>query len=256
MVERIEEGAASPPAERMASNRKRIIAVASAVTVAIGVLAGVAQICGCSIKDVWSKPFQQPPPAVSSPGDVVGQSPTPTATSSASPFPSLAPTQTATRKPDTPNNGGSPQTPPTIARPAPVTKPISAQTWDGVDTGVTVKAGETVVIEAVSGGWNCDDTDPIRYFDAGGDPEYPYNKPNLAVPNGVFCALIAKTSKTGPWETIGRGRDFVADRTGTLYLATNDVPPLRCDPPSEPGGDATSCYTDNHGFVEVRISFP
>ncbi|WP_144128353.1 hypothetical protein [Catellatospora sichuanensis] len=75
MAEPTERSEASPPRESPSNLRIKI--VASSVVAVIGVIAGVAQISGYSIKDLWPTGPQQPSPSptrVGSPGASATQS--------------------------------------------------------------------------------------------------------------------------------------------------------------------------------------
>jgi len=178
---------------------------------------------------------------------------------SANPSPSTSPSTTPAATPTNPSPSRVPPgSQPPSQQPAPVvfatTKTIDARVWPGVDTGVVLASGQIIHVVQTGGSWNCDDTSPFKMVGAGGDPNYPYNSDHLAVPYATYCSLVGRIGQDGAWQEIGTSETFTAGQAGALYLAPNDVPPDVCNPPSEPGGAPTSCYTDNHGALTVRIS--
>jgi hypothetical protein len=115
---------------------------------------------------------------------------------------------------------------------------------------LSLTAGDVVGITAASGEWECG-TDPGQgWTGVGGNPGYTASNENWAVPPPApFCSLIGKIGN-GPWQEIGSQPQFVADRSGSLALTTNELMPQNCpQPPAK-----TSCYTDDQGAITVTIT--
>lgn len=114
-----------------------------------------------------------------------------------------------------------------------------------VVSGFYVEAGDQVTLTAHGQAI----TAPINIFDSGSVsgpdgqlaicPNYE-GSPDCAMNNASFGALVAKIGEDGTPFYIGSNLTFVADSTGDLYLAVNDLLPF---------------YDDNHGNFMVFFSY-
>lgn len=110
-----------------------------------------------------------------------------------------------------------------------------------VDSGFFVEAGQELTLTAHGQAI----TAPINVFDSGSVsgpdgqlaicPNYE-GSPECAMNNAPFGALVGKIGADGTPFYIGSNLTFVADSSGNLYLAVNDLLPF---------------YDDNHGNYMV-----
>jgi len=92
-------------------------------------------------------------------------------------------------------------------------------TWQ--DTLITIKKGQRVVFD-VEECWSPDMRDQIVWCGADGVYKHAAGEGYL-LPGTNVGALIARIGD-GPAVAVGSRHDFMADRSGTLFLAMNDHP--------------------------------
>ena len=92
-------------------------------------------------------------------------------------------------------------------------------TWQ--DTLITVKEGQRVVFD-VEECWSPDMVDQIVWCGADGVYKHAAGEGYL-LPGTNVGALVPRIGG-GPAVAVGSRHDFIADRSGTLYLAMNDHP--------------------------------
>ncbi len=171
--------------------------------------------------------------ATASPSPTRPLTTTPTVAASATPRPATA-TQAPTRTPSPSATATIATTPTRTARPTAqaVVRTVTVaatQLWQ--DTGLSVRRGNTIVIQVLSGSWTTGkgalDTHP--YVGAGGyDPEPadwadPADGPQRrSVPGVVTGALVGRV-EGGAAFRVGPSLQFQADATGPLYLGINDL---------------------------------
>jgi hypothetical protein len=104
-------------------------------------------------------------------------------------------------------------------------------------TGPTLQviAGEHVTIRQESGQWNCAPAGPWGPAETGPSGIEGANdqgdQAKFLAPNQPLCSLVAKIGEepdshpSQDWREVGLRPDFIADRSGVLFLTANEIPP-------------------------------
>ncbi|HZN72403.1 MAG TPA: trypsin-like peptidase domain-containing protein [Micromonosporaceae bacterium] len=126
---------------------------------------------------------------------------------------------------------------------------VDPTNWNGsLVPGLVVVEGRTILVVDPVGQWECGDDPDMGRTGIGGYQHYAANKEKYALTDAPLCSLMGRVGPTGQWTSLAVG-SMVADTSGSLYLAVNELPPDKCDQ----SAGKSSCYTDNVGYVEVTI---
>lgn len=121
---------------------------------------------------------------------------------------------------------------------------VDASVFPFESTGVELNRGDQVKIIPIGQGntWDCSNGGEISAvgFKNGESRDLWID------PGANFCELIGRIGEDGPFIHIGSKPDFLAPKSGTLYLGANDMWPHYCPTPYD-------CFADNQGRLFVQI---